>query len=229
MAKFIYDGVDSSVCGAYVTNAGVYKSAEPDLAEYEIAGKNGTLTIDNGRYKNVVIKYQGVIVSNFETNFSLLRNLLAKKGYKRLTDDFITDRFRMAKVTSVIDGTPTIQGDAGTFEINFDCKPQWFLLTGETAIEFTADGTITNPTAYDAKPLIRVYGGGTVTVGTSVFVVTAGTEYIDIDTDTMECYEEETNRNANVVATFGVLVSGENTVTLGGATKVIVTPRWFVI
>lgn len=50
----------------------------------------------------------------------------------------------------------------GEFDVTFDCKPQRWLTSGETAVAVTSGGTITNPTLFDAEPLLAVEGYGEV-------------------------------------------------------------------
>lgn len=217
--------------GVLVSDAGIYASPEPDYTSYEIAGRNGDLHINNGRYKNVDITYQAFISQEFEDRFAPFRSaILSQDGYVRIEDDFQKDMYRLGRLKSGIEGKIKLARGIGTFELEFDCKPQWYLKSGEQETVFTENGSILNPTVFPSKPLIRVYGKGTVTVGTNVFVInTAGTEFIEIDTDSKQAYEGAANRNSNIkVNQWGSLTSGNNTITLGtGITKVTVKPRWY--
>ena len=217
--------------GVLVSNAGIYVSPEPDYESYEVVGRNGDLHINNCRYKNVEVTYQAFIAQEFENMFIPFRSaMLAQNGYVRIEDEFQPDRFRLGRLKEGIDGKVKMARGIGTFELTFDCKPQWFLKSGEESIEFMQSGTITNPTPFSTKPLVRVYGEGTITVGTGVFnIKSEGTNYIDIDMDSKQAYEGIENRNENIkVNQWGTLDSGSNTITFGtGITKVEVTPRWF--
>ena len=96
----------------------------------------------------------------------------------------------------------------------------------------TASGTISNPTLFEAKPLIRVYGTGKLEVGSETITISKGaTEYIDIDCDIQDCYEGSENRNGLVTLTdFPTLASGDTGIKLGsGITKVEITPRWWTV
>ena len=206
IGNLVVGNVNCKDYGVFVTDAGIYASPEPDYTSYEIAGRNGDLHINNGRYKNVDITYQAFMPQEFE------------------------DMYRLGRLKSGIEGKIKLARGIGTFELEFDCKPQWYLKSGEQETVFTKNGSILNPTVFPSKPLIRVYGKGTVTVGTNVFVInTVGTEFIDIDTDSKQAYEGAANRNSNIkVNQWGSLTSGNNTITLGtGITKVSLTPRWY--
>ena len=101
--------------------------------------------------------------------------------------------------------------------------------SGETATTFTANGSISNPTDMPSKPLIRVYGSGSLTVnGTAITIASHTLSYIDIDCDLQEAYCGATNANQYITALeFPTLDSGANSVALSGVTKVEITPRWW--
>jgi phage-related protein len=231
IGNLVVGNINCKDYGVFVSDAGIYASPEPDYTSYEIAGRNGDLHINNGRYKNVDITYQAFIAHEFEDRFVPFRSaILSQDGYVRIEDDFKQDMYRLGRLKSGIEGKIKLARGIGTFELEFDCKPQWYLKSGEQDTVFTENGSILNPTVFPSKPLIRVYGKGTVTVGTNVFVInTAGTEFIEIDTDSKQAYEGTANRNSNIkVNQWGSLTSGNNTITLGtGITKVTVKPRWY--
>lgn len=231
IGNLVVGNINCKDYGVLVSDAGIYASPEPDYTSYEIAGRNGDLHINNGRYKNVDITYQAFIAHEFEDRFVPFRSaILSQEGYVRIEDDFKQDMYRLGRLKSGIEGKIKLARGIGTFELEFDCKPQWYLKSGEQETVFTENGSILNPTVFPSKPLIRVYGKGTVTVGTNVFVInTAGTEFIEIDTDSKQAYEGTANRNSNIkVNQWGSLSSGNNTITLGtGITKVTVKPRWY--
>ena len=231
IGNLVVGNINCKDYGVLVSDAGIYASPEPDYTSYEIAGRNGDLHINNGRYKNVDITYQAFIAHEFEDRFVPFRSaILSQDGYVRIEDDFKQDMYRLGRLKSGIEGKIKLARGIGTFELEFDCKPQWYLKSGEQDTVFTENGSILNPTIFPSKPLIRVYGKGTVTVGTNVFVInTAGTEFIEIDTDSKQAYEGTANRNSNIkVNQWGSLTSGNNTITLGtGITKVTVKPRWY--
>lgn len=230
---FRFDGVSSSLYAVFISGEGTFNGTARDVSEIEIPGRNGTLLLDNGRYQNIDLTYPAFIVDSFNTNFQALRSfLLSKTGYCRLEDDYHTDEFRIARYRGNIQPKTTQFNREGEFEITFNCKPQRFLTSGETVTTLTADGTISNPTLFDARPLIRVYGSGTLGVGADTITIGAHSyTYIDIDCDTMDAYFGSTNCNDKITLsgdTFPVLHNGSNGIDLGtGITKVEITPRWW--
>lgn len=231
--RLIINGTPSDEFGVYLTDAGVFETPEPEYETIEIEGRNGDLIIDKNRFKNIKGTYPAVIYEDFERNYMGLRSfLLSKKGYLRLEDTFVPERFRLGRVMG--DLTPKYPKDfqIGSFEINFWCKPQWFLKTGEQPIMLRNNGKIFNPTMFEAKPLIRVYGAGNLGVGGETVTIKAGAQsYVDIDCDIMDCYEGVTNRNGLVTMTnWPTLTAGANNIAIGaGITRVVITPRWYVI
>ena len=108
------------------------------------------------------------------------------------------------------------------------------LKAGEKPVEFTAAGSILNKQLTETKPLIRAYGTGSFSIGGVAIQITSANGYTDIDCDLQEAYKDTlaTNCNANIVLTNGVfptLKSGSNAITLSGITKLIITPRWWVL
>lgn len=105
--------------------------------------------------------------------------------------------------------------------------------TGDVTVVVVSPFTIENPTLFDAKPLLRVYGSGTVGIGEYTFTVSEADEYTDIDCEMMDCYKGAVNKNPYVTFSnyeFPVLVPGDNTITMGaGITKIEITPRWYSV
>ncbi len=87
---FTFDGKKSSDYGVYISGSHVYDAPERDETKIEIPGRNGELTIDNGRYKNQPLKYPAFIIEDFDPNIEGLRNyLMSKRGYFRLETPII--------------------------------------------------------------------------------------------------------------------------------------------
>ena len=89
------------------------------------------------------------------------------------------------------------------------------------------------PTLYEAKPLIRVYGTGTVTVGSISVQITQSTDYTDIDCDIQNAYRGLTSRNAYMKLLtnnkFPTLPAGSTGITYTGFSRVDIMPRWWTI
>lgn len=164
--SLIFDGEDSRDYGVYITGQAVYNAPEREVEMISIPGRNGQFALDMGRFENIEVTYPAGIFADTETDFaeaiSDFRNYLcSRKGYVRLTDEYNPNEYRMAIYKSGLEVEPA-QLRAGQFEITFDCKPQRFLTSGETEISVSSGDTITNPTLFEASPLLKVKGHGTI-------------------------------------------------------------------
>lgn len=232
--SLIYDGVDIGDFHAHIFQQNVYDAPAREYTRIDIPGRNGQLLIDEGRYPNVSVEYAAVMVDNFRHHIDRLRNfLLTRVGYKRLEDTYHPDEFYQAVYTGMIEVTTTAQTDKGKFIMSFERKPQRWLKSGEETHVCEGNLTLVNPELTIAKPLIRVYGQGTLTINGNEITVAYPTgqnpEYIDIDSDIEDVYKGTENHNNAVTLpdhNFPVLLPGENEITCDGLTCEII-PRWW--
>lgn len=232
MINFIvFNGKKLKDYGVFISGEAVFDAPKRDTTSVKVPGRNGELTLDNGRYENITIKYPAFIVRSFKERISELRNfVLSQSGYQRLEDTYHPDEFRLAKWESDFSVKPDEALLAGEFDLKFNCYPQRFLKSGENAIEITSATTIINEQMTTALPLIRAYGTGTFTINGVTAQITSASSYTDIDCDLQECFKDTlaTNCNENVVlTTFPELKPGENTISMSGITKLEITPRWW--
>lgn len=229
---FTFGGLDSRNFGIYISGSGVYNAPERDYERVSVAGRDGDLLLSNQRLNNIKLTYPAFVYTNFKQNIAAMRDaFLSLTGYQQLTDTYHPDEYRMAYFAGGTEINPTKKLEAGDFKLSFMCKPQRYLLTGATPIQVASGDTLTNPTQQPARPLIRVYGQGTLNVGSyTVTVGNHGQSYIDIDCDIMDCFNGTQNLNQYVILsnhTFPTLKAGANGVTYTGITAVEITPRWW--
>lgn len=191
-----YDGVDSSSFGVFISGDGVFDAPARRGEMISIPGRNGSLFMDEGVFENITVEYPAFIGTGYEATFRNklgdLRSWLFSRGnYKRLTDTYHPDEFRLGVYREGLEVDPQHITRAGEFTIKFDCKPQRFLVSGEDPVFFYENGTIINPTLFASSPLIKVTGNGTVAIGNDGkyrFIVSNNTGAIWIDTDIMEAF-----------------------------------------
>lgn len=231
---FIYNGNNSKDYGVYISGMGTYNAPERDIQSIAIPGRNGELTIDNGRYSNIKVTYPAFIVRDFDANISAFRNmLLTHTGYYKLADTYHPDEFRLARYTGGFDAEVLDSHDAGQFDIIFDCYPQRYLNEGDAVVELSAAGSLYNKENTIALPVIRAFGDGNLTINDISIVITgASGTYTDIDCDLMEAYKDtlSVSKNANITLTDGKffsLVPGVNNISFTGLSKVQITPKWW--
>ena len=164
-----FGGINSADYGVYITGKAVYNAPERAVEQVDIPGRNGAFLMDLGRFENIEVTYPCGIPGDDQTDFaekiSEFRNaILSKRGYQRLTDEYNPSEYRMASYVSgmEVEAVEGQQGTVGEFELTFNCKPQRWLTSGETAVTVADGDTLTNPTLFDSEPLLEVEGGGTV-------------------------------------------------------------------
>lgn len=225
-----FNSYNSLFYGVYISGTGVFNAPARDREMIQVPGRNGDIIIDHGRYQNIEITYPAFIIKSFSGNLRAWANkLLEPIDYVRLEDTYHPSEFRLAVLSQGMVVDPVSWLAAGSFDLIFNCRPERFLKSGESVHTFTANGTIENPMTMPSKPLIRVYGAGTVTVnGTVMEIASHELSYIDIDCDLQEAFCGSTNANQYISSTsFPTLDSGQNSVVLSGVTKVEITPRWW--
>ena len=191
-----YDGVDSSSFGVFISGEGAFDAPARRGEMISIPGRNGSLFMDEGVFENITVEYPAFIGTGYEelfrTKLGDLRSALSSRGnYKRLTDTYHPDEFRLGVFREGLEVDPQHITRAGGFTMKFDCKPQRFLISGEESFVFTANGSITNPTLFESSPLIKVTGNGTVAIGENGkyrFIVSNNPGSIWIDSEIMEAY-----------------------------------------
>lgn len=232
MSYIIYNGINLETFGVLVSGEGTYNAPSRAVTEQVVPGRNGTLLIDGGRFDNIEVTYP-VFIPEMSNLDRLRDSLLPVAGYVRLEDSYHPDEFRLASFSDGINvSTSGRYNTEGQFDLSFNCKPQRFLKSGETVTTLTEDGTIENPTPYPSKPLIRIYGTGTVGVGDVNITFDGSSDYVDLDCDIMDAFFGTTNKNTAITLTpnrFPTL-TGITGITVGsGITQVDITPRWFRI
>lgn len=172
---FIFDGENSRDYGVYITDVEVFGAPKRKVQMISIPGRNGDYALDEGSFENITVKYECALGAGSESDFnggiSDFRNWLASKvGYKTLSDEINTGEFRKAVFLDGME-VPTLNKKTGTFDVLFDCKPQRFLDSGETPVALTSGDTITNPTLFDASPLLQVWGYGDINLNNETVIV----------------------------------------------------------
>lgn len=230
---FVFDGVSSKDFGVWISGSGTYMTPPRKYDEEPIPGRNGPVLIDHGTFNTVEVTYPAFIHVDFNAKYDALRAYLSSRsGYKRLEDTYHPEEYRLGYFYDGLNPTMTSTLCGGTLDIRFKCKPQRFLKAGELPVMFTASGTIFNPTYFSSKPLIRVYGTGTITIAGVAIKVNKADGYTDIDCERMDCYKSGVNCNGNVTLTdgkFPELPHGASDIVLSGITRAEITPRWFTI
>lgn len=201
-----------------------------------VPGRNGDLIFEEGVFENYIQPYD-IYISAEKTKLpgaakAVAEWLYAPKGYQKLEDSYDPDVFRLAFFSGPAD-IENILNIFGRATVEFDCKPQRFLVSGEEATRYFSATTITNPTAFTSLPLITVYGSGAgaLNIGGTVVNFNSIDESIELDCETENAYKGVTNLNNTIAApSFPKLVAGANEISWsGGIESVRITPRWWTL
>lgn len=237
MGVIKFNGLLSTDYGIVVEKPPNYIAAEKECEIVHVPGRNGDVVIEYDSYQNVNRTYE-IAVGEVDADFPSLANsvyewLHSCRGYARLEDDYEPAFYRMAMYQE--ESTMTnLLAQAGRATINFNCKPQRFLVSGETEVSFSSSGSIVNPTNFYAKPVITVYGSGNgiITVNGYKVEIVNISSYITIDSEIMDAYTGSTNRNSAVTLENGFpkLAPGTNAISFsGGVTSMKIKPNWWTL
>ena len=229
-------GQPSDTLGVVIERYPVRILPQKSFNTTRVPGRNGDLLQLEDSWENYQQEYEIYISAEkpglVRAARAVAEWLQAPRGYQRLEDSYEPDVYRMA----FYEGSGEIESILNRFgraTIEFSCKPQRFLKSGEAAKELTAAGTLTNITAFDALPVITVYGSGagTVTVGDITVTISEINGYTVLDCELMDAYKGTANRNPYVTAAeFPKLVPGVNSISFsGGVTSLSIVPRWWTI
>lgn len=241
MTYFTYNGRSSADFGLHIEKKDVFSAPEYDAEFISIPGRSGDIINPNRRFANIKVTYTVFLArKNTAALASVLRDI---KGwlysepdrYHEITDSYDAEYFRYGVISGSLDIEEQLN-KVGSFTVTFNCKPFKYSYEGQQTI---AEGnprlTVTNPTTFDSRPYIKIYGSGTVRLmimpdgqGTTTWVISDVDEYIEIDSELMNCFKDTVLKNDTVKgAGFPVLKPGVCTINCtGDVTRIEIIPRW---
>ena len=249
---FFFDEVTSRDYNLVIESKSILNAPEPDLQEYEIPGRDGTVFISNNRRRNVDISYTTFlrvpIQEDIQPYVTSIKNwLLAKPGqYLRLEDTYDLEHYRLATYRQGLDFEHTWRWYTRQ-TATFSCKPYRYLRDGDNRVTASAgQAVVYNPTMFDALPEIYLYLGQNYG-GSSNITITYedGTKYeqtvsgitrqyvgtnviLDAENQVVKAEFPEALINTAELAVFPSLKPGTNTISItgGGMSGFAVVPHW---
>lgn len=166
MGYFIYDDVDTRDYDVQVYFKSVDSTPKRVGSFVSIPSRNGAFFVDEGRYEDMPHSYD-IIALDPEEGKNIINAIARKTGHHRLEDSFNQDEFYQAIFVSAVEVRTETDRQYLKYALTFTRKPQRFLKSGESATSKANNSTITNPTLFDAHPLIsfNASGDGTITIG----------------------------------------------------------------
>ena len=235
MGSIIFDGYNFEDYGVVVSGSGTWNMPERLTQKDNVYGRHGALITDAGMFDNIEIPYPAWIARDFAEKYEAFSRMMAlhTDKYYRLEDSYHPDYYRQAKVVPGIIPKPGTLNRSGEFTVAFDCKPQKWLRSGEEVLEISERLELFNMTGYEAKPLIVIPSGASVTItdedGNAASLETANfgleTTY-DADIEESIVGRSYVNEYVTQVGTIS-LKPGKNIITCTAPIKL--TPRFYVI
>lgn len=230
MHSFTFNGENSAKYGLLVSGRGTFNAPERDIESVVIPGRNGELTLDNGRFKNITVTYPAFVIPSLTYNSKRIRSWLCSVvGYATLVDDYDPSHFRKARFVSGLEFEPKAMNKAGECYIQFDCMPQRWLSDDMT--RYTEPGTVTNPTLFTAQPKIVTEGAGdgTITINGNTLTFEDVPDGLVVDSEIQRSYKGTSAYDGSVSGTYPTLVPGTNTISFTGFTMIELYPRWWEV
>ena len=220
--------------GLLINSKGSYNGASRDVTYTSVPGRSGDLITDNGRYKNIKVKYKLTLLNKSERAFVEITHqikgwLLAEQGYFRLWDSYDDKYYRLGSYSDEVDIEQELR-DLGEVDFSFNCKPFKYSFEGQKPVVFTKAGSLYNAEFYPSSPYIKITGSGTVTltVNHDSFTFRDIDGYIEVDSDIMNAHKgTEPQNNKMSGGGFPTLLPGNNVISwVGDVEKLEIVPRW---
>ena len=168
MTYFTYNGRSSADFGLHIEKKDVFSAPEYDAEFISIPGRSGDIINPNRRFANIKVSYTVFLArKNVAALASDLRDI---KGwlysepdrYHEITDSYDAEYFRYGVISGNLDIEEQLN-KIGCFTVTFNCKPFKYSLEGQQTVAVDASElTITNPTAFESRPYIKIYGSGLI-------------------------------------------------------------------
>lgn len=231
-----FGGVTSDSVGVTVERYPSLDRPQRKVERFSVPGRSGDIIMVQDAWENYEQDYEifagsrsfGAAPAAF---ISVADWLYSKSGYQRLEDTYEPDYYRLACFEGPFEVENALS-QFGRATITFNCQPQRFLKSGETAVTLTTSTTMSNPTSFTAKPVITVHGSGsgTITCGYKALTISSITDGMIIDSEKQDAYYSATNLNNVVSGSYPVIPGGNHIMAIsGGITSIEVVPNWWTL
>lgn len=235
LSYFEYNGARSLDFGVIIASPAVTDAPRREIESVKIPGRSGTLTLNNNRLDDVIVRYEcWSKASGWGKEPEAMARikgwlLSAGAGYNRLSDTYNPEYFRVAR----FNGPISIAHDAprmSSFDLEFLAYPFQFSLEGDELREVVSGNVIYNPEVFAARPYIKLYGSGdiTLTINEKVWELSEVDGYIEIDSMMQDTFKGLENLNKNKTGEgYPILQPGYNEIYASGSIEqIFIKPRW---
>lgn len=232
---FTYRGKSSKDFCLKIKDINNLSSPSRALDTLQVLGKNGELVIDNGNYHNFILEITCFIDGRPERNGKEMDlESLATELKMWLQTDFSynelaiegSEFFYECYCNNNLD-IKELFTNFGEVLLTFNCKPLK-KKKAEKVVIAEQFQSITND-YMDSEPYMKIFGSGDITIAINdrPLVFKNVEEYIEVDTELMNCFKDKTNQNNRMYSDFPILTTGENVFTwVGNVTRIEIEPRW---
>ena len=239
MTYFTYNGRSSADFGLYIEKKDVFSAPEYDAEFISIPGRSGDIINPNRRFSNIKVTYTVFLMrKNTAALASVLRDI---KGwlysepdrYHELTDSYDAEYFRYGVISGSLDIEEQLN-KIGCFTVTFNCKPYKYSYEGLQEISIETGGSIFNPEAFTAKPVIKMKGNGDFSLTlqskgyNKTWIFKSISNGVVCDSEQKNFYYGTTLLNDKVTGDgFPELPPSETVMTVSGdVSEIKVMPRW---
>lgn len=236
IGKFTFNGHSTTEYSMRMLASYDYNVPNRDIEVVEVPGRDGEVTIDNGRYKAVDWEVEfGVYSSDGDVDSLLnsISNWLAK-SYKPQNVTFDNDPAYIYKA-AVQDAVAfnRVNSRKATGKVKFRMHPYKYKVSGQTAVSVANGAVVNNNGSIVAKPLLRITGtgNGVVKLGMSSLTLknVTGGVIVDSESETITTLDGAPAYAQMASYPFPTLAVGNNTITVPTGFTLQITPRTGVL
>ncbi|BDR67198.1 hypothetical protein K144312032_14260 [Clostridium tetani] len=219
---FVWRGIHSNEKGLKIISLPNITTPEKREEKIIIPGRSGYLTQSDGSYEGEV---KPVEFDYFDNRFDDIKQWLTGSGEVIFSNE--PDRYYKARIINKLDLARVLEKFHSGI-IQFDCQPFGYDLNNNLII-IDKPISIYNEGTYESQPYMKIFGTGDVSLNINNKVIKLKNiiDYIELDSEIMECYKEHQNCNNRMTGEFPILKVGENKISwTGNVNKIEIKPRW---
>lgn len=223
---FNFNGIESSDYSIFMSATPSRPIAAKRVQYFDIPGRNGHLTYDDGSLLQVPMTVSCTIMNITENNLRQIKAWLIGSGNLIFSDE--PDVYWKVRLDLQIDFTIPMR-QVHQFILIFDCFPMAYSIDNSLVTLTTSPGEIINLGTATSSPVMTVYGSGTITLTVNGIdiLLTNVSGSVTIDSDLMDAYTGTVLQNNNMSGDFPILLVGNNTISwVGTVTSVTILPNF---
>ena len=233
MKQLVFNNIISSDLGIVVVEGSPEILTQEVYKKIDVEGRNGSLIVNQGYYKDIEKKFLLTTVEHFEEDeipdmIQKVKDWLFNIEDSRLLYSH-PDRYNIVKKVVTGDIKTSLE-EYGDFEVTFICEPFYYAVEYEIESKET-EMTLYNYGDFESYPKIEIYGNAKnlmLNINAQQMVINSVTNYIEIDSKLMIVRDKIGNKLMATTGEFPTLSKDENIITITGVTdfeKVVITPR----